>query len=110
MGQKTHLQKKQHQNNKGWAEGGRETILERHVSEYVVEFEKGPVTEQECTSKIVKEFLFYTYWFWPDSMEPAQPFALYNSNATPPNKDLMEEEQIKKHEHIKYITKVSKLY
>ncbi len=107
MGQKSCLRKEEHQNEKGWAEGGQETILEKHVSEYMVEHEKGLIAEQMCFAKILKEFLFYIHWSWLDTVEPTQPFAPYNSKAVPVDEDLTEEEQKQKWEHIKVLAEVS---
>ncbi len=107
MGQKSRLRKEERQNEKGWAEGGQETILEKHVSEYMVEHEKGPMAEQMCFAKILKEFLFYIHWSWADTVKPAQPFTLYDSEAMPVDEDLTEEEQKQKREHIKVLAEVS---
>ncbi|SJL18824.1 uncharacterized protein ARMOST_22425 [Armillaria ostoyae] len=82
MGRKSRLRKEERRNNKGWAEGGRETILEKHVPGYVVEWQKGPVAEQVFAEKVLQEYHYYIHWTWEDHIEPVQPFALYDPNMT----------------------------
>ncbi|KAK0238773.1 hypothetical protein EDD85DRAFT_1001682 [Armillaria nabsnona] len=103
MGCKTRLQKEEHWNDKGWAQGGCKTILEKHVTEYTVEWEKGPVAEQAFIAKVYLEYHHYIHRTWGDDIELAQLFTLYDPNMAPEIEILTEEEQARKREHIKVL-------
>ncbi len=107
MGRKSCLRKEERWNDKGWAEGGRETILEKHVPGYVVEWWKGPVAAEAFVEKVFQEYHYYIHWTWEDHIEPMQLFAPYDPNATPEPKILTEEEAKKKRECVKYLNEVS---
>ncbi len=106
MGRNTRLRKEEQCNDKGWADGARETILLKYIPGYIATWEAGPVTEQEFLLKVIKEFHFYIHWSWSDDKDPEQPLIPYDPSAPPVEEDLTEEEGKRKAKRILWLNKV----
>ncbi len=107
MGKKQRLKKEERKNLKGWAEGGCERILSKHVLPYSDCLELGWHAELACLAEIYCEYYFHIGWHLLDHEEPTQPFCLYDPHAPCKHEDLTPEEAKQKCEQVEKIDKVS---
>ncbi|KAK0437896.1 hypothetical protein EV421DRAFT_1738840 [Armillaria borealis] len=105
MGKKQRLKKEERKNLKGWAEGGRERILSKHVLPYSDCLELGWHAELACLEEICCKYYFHVGWRLLDHEEPAQPFRLYNPHAPRKHEELTPEEAKQKCERVEEIDK-----
>ncbi|KAK0421785.1 hypothetical protein EV421DRAFT_1746086 [Armillaria borealis] len=103
MGKKQCLKKEQRKNLEGWADGGRERILSKHVLPYSDCLERGWHAEESCLDTVYREYTFHVHWHLKDHKEPTQPFCLYDPHAPREVEELMPKEAQEKRKRLEEI-------
>lgn len=88
-----HLEKKERQTSRLWAEGARETILAPHVEPYADALARSWVHERDYVAQVQNHYHQVISWRLPDDEEPALPLPAYDPRLIAPQEDLSEEEK-----------------
>lgn len=101
------MKKEERNDGKFWAEGGRETILQRWIPEYTAALQKGWVEERQVMRLVRREYDYHVDWRLPDNEEPPQPFREWTQATPRESFDLTEEEEAERAERSEFLTKVN---
>ncbi|PBK63851.1 hypothetical protein ARMSODRAFT_1023752 [Armillaria solidipes] len=78
MGKRQRLKKEQRKNMKGWAEGARAELLDKHVLGYADALERGYMAEDEFLRLVFVEYHFIIDWRLADHEDPPRPWPAFD--------------------------------
>jgi hypothetical protein len=111
MGQKyKHMNKKDRQNQKLWAEGCRKAILAPHIEPYADALACSAVSELDYLHQVLNKYHQLIPWDLLDNEEPTLPVPAYDHHAIAPEETLTNKEALRKSKCIAHKNKVNNLH
>jgi hypothetical protein len=87
------MKKEDKKNNKDWAAGARETIMEAYLDRLAEAKLRGKAAEDAVFEKLFRHYHAVIDWRLPDHKEPPSPMLVYDEKNPPPPPKLTAEEE-----------------